>query len=76
MFMILGALVTFGVVKSEKRDGLIASAMESSWQIPEKVNVTVGSGLFETNFPNWNQCLSSIAKGTATLKNIYLIILN
>lgn len=76
MFMLLGALVTFGIVKSEKKDGLIVSAMESGWQTPEKVSVIVGSGLFETHFPNWNQLLFSITKGTVTLKNIYLRILN
>lgn len=76
MFMILGALVTFGMVKSEKKDGLRVSALESCWQIPGKVNMIACSALFETNFPNWHQLLSSIAKGTTTQKNIYLGLLN
>lgn len=47
-FMILEALVIFGIGQSIKKDGLIDSALESSWQIPEKVNVIVVSGLFKT----------------------------
>lgn len=38
----------FGIGQSIKKDGLIDSALESSWQIPEKVNVIVVSGLFKT----------------------------